>query len=95
MSKADEVKIDFKDIVKLQRLYVEIFEEEDNYYPDKRIIVNKERAVQRILNKITNNTFKQREIWKVVQLKSWDNTDKSYKPICNRLRELEYEIINN
>ena len=91
---ADEIKIELKDIVKLQHLYIDIFTEEDEDYPDKRVISNKERAVQRILDKITDKRFNQIEIWKVIQLKSWDTTDNTYRQICNRLRELGYEIIN-
>ena len=67
----------------------------DEDYPDKRVISNKERAVQRILDKITDKRFNQIEIWKVIQLKSWNNTDNTFKPICNRLRELRYKIVNN
>ena len=92
---ADEIKIKLKDIAKLQHLYIEIFTEEDEDYPDRRVISNKERAVQIILDKITDKRFNQIEIWKVIQLKSWDDTDNTFKPICNRLRELGYEIINN
>ena len=92
---ADEIKIKLKDIAKLQHLYIEIFTEEDEDYPDRRVISNKERAVQRILDKITDKRFNQIEIWKVIQLKSWDDIDNTFKPICNRLRELGYEIINN
>jgi hypothetical protein len=94
MKTADEIKIELKDIVKLQHLYIDIFAEEDEDYPDKRVISNKERAVQRILDKITDKRFNQIEIWKVIQLKSWDTTDNTYRQICNRLRELGYEIIN-
>lgn len=94
MKTADEIKIELKDIVKLQHLYIDIFTEEDEDYPDKRVICNKERAVQRILDKITDKRFNQIEIWKVIQLKSWDTTDNTYRQICNRLRELGYEIIN-
>lgn len=89
---ADKIKIELKDIVKLQHLHIDIFTEED--YPNKKIINNKERAVQRILDKITDKRFNQIEIWKVIQVKSWDTTDDTYRPICNRLRELGYEIIN-
>ena len=92
---ADKIKIELKDIVKLQRLYIDIFTEEDEDYPNRRIINNKERAVQKILDKITDKKYNQIEIWKVIQMKSWDTTDNTFKPICNRLRELEYEIINN
>ena len=91
----DKIKIKLKDIQKLQHLYIDIFSEEDEDYPNRRIISNKERAAQRILDRITNQKFNQIEIWKVIQIKSWDDTDSTFKPICNRLRELGYEIINN
>ena len=92
--KKDKIKIALKDIRKLQHLYIDIFTEEDEDYPDGRIINNKEKAVQRILDRITDKRFNQIEIWKVIQIKSWDTTDNTYRPICNRLRELGYEIIN-
>ena len=95
MKTTNEIKIELKDIKKLQYLYIDIFSEEDEDYPDHRVINNKERAVQRILDKITDKKFNQIEIWKVIQIKSWDTTDNTFKPICDRLRNLGYEIINN
>ena len=95
MKTADEIRIELKDIKKLQHLYIDIFSEEDEDYPDGRVINNKERAVQRILDRITDKKFNQIEIWKVIQIKSWDTTDNTFKPICDRLRELGYKIINN
>lgn len=95
MKTADKIRIELKDIMKLQHLYIDIFSEEDEDYPDSRIINNKERAVQRILDKITDKKFNQIEIWKVIQIKSWDTADNTFKPICDRLRNLGYEIINN
>ncbi len=89
-----KIEIALKDIIKLQHLYIDIFTEEDEDYPDGRSINKKEKAVQRILDRITDKRFNQTEIWKVIQLKSWDTTDNTYKPICNRLRKLGYEIIN-
>ena len=65
MKATNEIKIELKDIKKLQHLYIDIFSEEDEDYPDRRVINNKE------------------------------TTDNTYRPICNRLRELGYEIINN
>lgn len=56
------MKIDFKDIVKLQRLYIEIFEEEDGYPVDYRVVRNKEKAQQRILDKITDDAILQNKI---------------------------------
>ena len=95
MKTADEIIIDLKDIKKLQHLYIDIFSEEDEDYPDGRVINNKEKAAQRILDRITDKKFNQIEIWKVIQIKSWDATDNTFKPICDRLRNLGYEIINN
>lgn len=89
------IKIELKDIKKLQHLYIDIFSEEDEDYPDHRVVNNKERAVQRILDRITDKKFNQIEIWKVIQIKSWDAADNTFKPICDRLRNLGYEIINN
>nr|DAL21484.1 MAG TPA_asm: hypothetical protein [Caudoviricetes sp.] len=86
----DKIKIKLKDIVKLQHLYIDIFSEEDEDYPDNRVINNKERAVQRILDRITDKKFNQIEIWKVIQIKSWDTTDNTFKPICDRLRNRRY-----
>lgn len=37
------MKIDLKDIIKIQHLEMEIFEEEDNDYVDYRIVKNKEK----------------------------------------------------
>ena len=89
------IKIELKDIQKLQHLYIDIFSEEDEDYPDHRVINNKERAVQRILDRITDKKFNQIEIWKVIQIQSWNASDNTFKPICDRLRNLGYEIINN
>lgn len=89
------MKIDFKDIVKLQRLYIEIFEEEDGYPVDYRIIRNKEKAQQRILNKITDDTILQNKIISAIGSGSWDTEDSTYKPICDELRALGFEIIGD
>lgn len=51
------IKIELKDIKKLQHLYIDIFSEEDEDYPDHRVINNKERAVQRILDRITDKNL--------------------------------------
>lgn len=38
------MKIELKDIIKIQHLEMEIFEEEDSDYVDYRVVSNKERA---------------------------------------------------
>lgn len=87
------MKIDFKDIVKLQRLYIEIFEEEDGYPVDYRIVRNKEKAQQRILNKITDDTILQNKIISAIGSGSWNSEDNTYRQICDELRSLGFEII--
>ena len=72
------IKIELKDIKKLQHLYIDIFSEEDEDYPDHRVINNKERAVQRILDRITDKKFNQIEIWKVIQIQSWNAADSQF-----------------
>lgn len=87
--------LDFKKIAKIQNLYMQIFEEEDNYYPDYRIIRPKERAIERYLNQLTTNKEKQNEIYNIITQQTWNNTDYTFRPICNALREKGYKIINN
>lgn len=91
--KAKEIHI--KDIAKMQHLYIEIFTEEDEDCPDNRIIRKKEDAVQRILNKITNEKGEQLAIWSIIQRQSWNSEDNTFRPICNDLRKLGYTIIQN
>lgn len=89
-----KIKIELKDIKKLQHLYMDIFYEEDEDYPNRRIVSNKERAVQRILDKITNNKEIQNNIYNTIIHYTWDNTDYTFKPICDGLRKLGYKIVN-
>ncbi len=58
----DKIEIALKDIIKLQHLYIDIFTEEDEDYPDGRSINKKEKAVQRILDRITDKRFNQIKI---------------------------------
>lgn len=94
MKTGDEIEIELKDIVKLQELYINIFAEEDEDYPDYRKIKNKEQAKQRILDRITNDNEKQQEIWLIIGQGSWNITDLTFKPICDLLRAFGYKIIN-
>lgn len=87
-----EKNIELKDIVKIQKLYMDIFYEEDQDYPDRRIITNKQKALQRILDKITISKGEQLAILSAIQSESWNTEDKTFKPICDKLRELGYTI---
>lgn len=50
-------------IKKIFEMYMDIFEQEDSDYPDYRIIRPKERAIDRTLDKITDNNEEQRKIY--------------------------------
>ena len=94
MSKADEIRIELIDIIKLQHWYMDIFYQEDDDYPNYRIIGQKNRHIQKILNQITDNKEKQREIYDTIIHYTWNNNDGTFKPICDALRNLRYEITN-
>lgn len=88
------MKIKLKDIIKIQRLEMEIFEEEDGFPVDNRIIRNKERAIFNTLNKITMDWDKRAEIRDCIYKNMWNTEDLTYKPICDSLRKLGYEVIS-
>ena len=87
------MKIEFKYIVQIQRLEIEIFETLDDDYPDNRVVRAKERAIYNRLNKITDDVVLKEKIRLAIQQGMWDWRDNTYKPICNNLRNLGFEII--
>lgn len=87
------MKIDFKYIVQIQRLEIELFEALDDDYPDNRVVRAKERAIYNRLNKITDDVVLKEKIRLAIQQGNWNTKDNSYKPICDNLRELGFEII--
>lgn len=95
MSKADEIEIELINIIKLQHWYMDIFYQEDGDYPNYGIIGQKNRHIQKILSQITNNKEKQREIYNTIIHYTWNNKDRSFKTICDALRNLGYTITNN
>lgn len=86
------MNIKLKDIKRINKLLIEIFEEEDNYYPDHRKIRSKEQAINNILNKITTDDEKQREILSIIDKHTFNIKDFTYKPICDDLRTIGYKI---
>lgn len=87
------MKIRLKDIAKIQRLEMEIFEEEDGFPVDNRIIKNKERAIYNTLNKITMDWDKREEIRDCIYKNMFNQNDTIFKPICDGLRALGYEVV--
>lgn len=58
--------IKLKDVLNIEKLAMEIFEEEDNDYVDRRKLVPKEKAINKILSNITNDIYTQNEIYRVL-----------------------------
>lgn len=83
-----KLKIKLKDIVKIQRLEMEIFEEEDRDCPNNRIIRNKEGSIFKTLNKITMNWDEREKIMDCIY-KNILNT----KDLADELKVLGYEVI--
>lgn len=52
-----------------------------------------ERAIQKWLDKITDNADEQRQILNVVERGNWNMEDTTFKPIYDELRALGYEIV--
>ena len=87
------LKIKLKDIVKIQRLEMELFEIEDDDYVDYRSVRGKERAIYNRLEKITDDTEKQKEIRDCIYKNMWNNEGMTFKPICDALRNMGYEVM--
>lgn len=87
-----KIKIKLRDLVKINHLQMEIFEEEDSDYVDGRVVRSKERAIDRILNKISPNKEVQRIVYTICNKHLFNTEDITFKPICDDLRSLGYEI---
>lgn len=80
-------------IKKIAILCLEVFEEQDNVYPDMRIVRNKERAIQNTLKKISKDEEEQRKIYNAIEKEIFNYEDCTYKPMCNNLRALGYTVV--
>ena len=79
-------------IVKLQAATMRLFDALDDNYPNWRAIRANERAIQKWLDKITDNADEQRQILDIVECENWNMEDTTFKPIFDKLRALGYEI---
>lgn len=80
-------------IKKIAILCLEVFEEQDNVYPDMRIVRNKERAIQNTLKTISKDEEEQRKIYDAIEKEIFNYEDCTYKPMCNNLRALGYTVV--
>ena len=79
-------------IVKIQAATIRKFTAEDCDFPDGRAIRANERAIQKWLDQITDDTDEQRQILDVIERGNWNMKDTTFKPIFDELRALGYEI---
>lgn len=80
-------------LVKLQAATMRLFDALDDNYPNWRAIRANERAIQKWLDKITDNADEQHQILDIVECENWNMEDTTFKPICDGLRKLGYEIV--
>lgn len=86
-------KIDGEYLVKLQAATIRKFAAEDCDFPDGRAIRANERAIQKWLDKITDDADEQRQILGVIERGNWNMEDTTFKPIFDELRALGYEVV--
>ena len=79
-------------IVKIQAATMRLFDALDDDCPNWRAIRANERAIQKWLDKITDNADEQRQILDIVEHGNWNMEDTTFKPIFDELRALGYEI---
>ena len=80
-------------IVKIQAATMRLFDALDDNYPNWRAIRANERAIQKWLDKITDNADEQRQILDIVEHGNWNMEDTTFKPIFDELRALGYEVV--
>lgn len=80
-------------IVKLQAATMRLFDALDDNYPNWRAIRANERAIQKWLDKITDDADEQRQILDIVECGNWNMKDTTFKPIFDKLRALGYEVV--
>ena len=80
-------------IAKIQRCTMRIFEAQDQDYPDCRVVASNERAIQHYLDNITSDGNEQSEILRAIEKENWNTKDYTFKPICDNLRALGYEVV--
>lgn len=85
-------KIKMSLVAKIQIATMKIFYAEDEDYPDWRVVRANERAIDHYLSLITDNKEEQIKILRAIEKENFNTKDRTYKPVCDNLRVLGYEI---
>ena len=86
-------QIKLSTIAKIQRLYIKQFTELDQDRPDYRVVYMYDRNIGKYLRSITEDVKEQEIIYEAITTGSWDTRNLSYKPICDKIRNLGYEVV--
>lgn len=87
-------QIQAKDVKIINLLLVEIaeLEFENDDYIDRRRISPKERKIDRILKRITEDEEEQNAIYRAISKETFNTEDITFKPIIDNLKKIGYEI---
>ena len=85
--------ISLKIIAKIQHLTIKLFEVQDNDCPNNSVVRMYERNIKHYLEKITPDENEQYKILQSIEQGNWVTSDLSYKPICDKIRALGFEVI--
>ena len=80
-------------IVKIQAVTIRLFEAQDEDYPDYRVVRANERSIEKWLDRITKDQKQRKNILEIIENENWNFKDGTFKPICEKLRDLGYTII--
>lgn len=81
-------------IVKIQAATIRLFDALGDNHPNWRAIRANERAIQKWLDKITDNADEQCQILGVIEHGNCNMKDTTFKPIFDELRALGYEFVS-
>lgn len=80
-------------ITKIQSATIRLFCAQDSDYVDGRAVRANEKAISYWLDKITDHEAERRRILDIIERQNWNTEDETFKPICDELRALGYEIL--
>lgn len=80
-------------IAKAQNLYMKMFEIEYEDWVDRRALANVNRAyTKRIKDMIEDTTTTFEQVHQAIEKGSWVMNDLTFKPICDMMRSLGFDI---
>lgn len=88
------MKVKLNTIAKIQRNLIKIFEAEDSFRPNRRVAKACDTANKKYLQSITDDVEIQNTIITIIEKHLFNFKDTTWKPICDDLRALGFEVIS-